>query len=232
MHPTTPQRFRLFYVDDSGSPASGIVVYSWLECDAATWRNGWQSWADLREKLHIEHAIPPHYQLHATHFAGAHGNPSTRPGWNRHKHLRNQVMRTVLAHLAATPGIALGTVYRRTDAKRDQYARHRNDVYQRFVLQLNDRLAGHHEHGMIFTDGDGSDPSYRDAHRALAAQHRRVLEDPQFPRSPENSWLQLADLVAWTAFQHLHRAPNRRVAWHWYDAYLASRDVHGGPIAL
>jgi hypothetical protein len=64
--------------------------------------------------------------------------------------------------------------------------------HQRFVVQLNDRLADHHEHGMIFTDGDGSDPSYRDAHRALAAQHRRVLEDPQFPRSTENSWLQLA----------------------------------------
>jgi hypothetical protein len=141
-------------------------------------------------------------------------------------------MRTVLAHLADTPGIALGTVYRRTDSKRDQYARHRNDVYQRFVIQLNARLADHHEHGMIFTDGDGSDPSYRDAHRALAAQHRRVLEDPQFPRSTENSWLQLADFVAWTALQHLHRAPNRRVAWHWYNTYLAPRDVHGGPIAL
>ncbi len=113
-----------------------------------------------------------------------------------------------------------------------KYARHRNDVYQRFVLQLNARLADHHEHGMIFTDGDGSDPSYRDAHRALTAQHRRVLEDPQFPRSTENAWLQLADFVAWTAFQHLHRAPNRRVAWHWYDTYLAPCDVHGGPIAV
>jgi hypothetical protein len=70
-----------------GTLADPAAVRStgWLESDAATWRNGWQSWADLREKLHIEHAIPSHYRLHATHFAGAHGNPSTRPGWNRHK---------------------------------------------------------------------------------------------------------------------------------------------------
>ena len=68
-------------------------------------------------------------------------------------------MRTVLAHLAATPGIAPGTMYRRTDARRDAYARHRNDVHQQFVTQLNTRLADHGEHGIIFTDGDGSDPS-------------------------------------------------------------------------
>jgi hypothetical protein len=30
MHPDTPERFRLFYVDDSGSPTSGIVVYSFF----------------------------------------------------------------------------------------------------------------------------------------------------------------------------------------------------------
>jgi len=35
--------------------------------------------------------------------------------------------------------------------------------------------------------------------------------------------------VAWTPFQHLYRADNRRFAWHWYDTYLSGRDVHGGP---
>jgi hypothetical protein len=233
MSATTPVRFRLFYVDDSGSHQSGIVVYSWLECDAAAWRDGLQSWLDLRQWLHAHHAIPPDYPLHAAPFAAGRGNPSTDPNWNRRRHLRHQVMRTVLAHLAATDGIGVGTVYRRTTARRDTYANHRADVYQRLVTHLNKRLANQREHGLILTDGDGTDNSYTAAHQSLTTARRHVVEDPQFPRrSKRNPWLQLADLVAWTAYQHLHHADNRRYAWHWYEQYLTTCDVQGGPAEI
>lgn len=233
MHAGAQIRFRLFYVDDSGSPQSGIVVYSWLECDATAWRSGLQSWLNLRQQLHAHHGIPPDYPIHAALFAAGRGNPSTDPTVNRDRRQRHHVMATMLAHLADTDGVHIGTVYRRTTARRDAYAAHRADVYQRLVTGLDTRLAQHHEHGLVFTDGDGTDDSYTAAHRSLTIDRRHLVEDPQFPRrSKRNPWLQMADLVAWTAYQHLHRAPNRRYAWHWYQQYLAGRDIHAGPQGL
>jgi hypothetical protein len=232
MDSSPPTRFRLFYLDDSGSPQSGIVVYAWLEVDASGWRTGLESWLDLRHHLYSTFGIPASYRLHATALAGGHGNPSLRPVWNRSKHARREVMRIILNHIASTDGIAVGAAYRRTSARRDAYAQHRQDVYRRLVAHLDSRLATDHEHGLVFSDGDGSDPSYAAAHRALTVRQRRVVEDPQFPSSRRNVWLQLADLVAWTAFQRLHAAPNRRFAWRWYDTYLAARDVNGGPMPL
>lgn len=231
MSTRSPLRFRLFYVDDSGSPQSGIVVYSWLECDATAWRAGLQSWLDLRQQLHTQHGIPPDYPIHAAPFAAGRGRPSSDPTVNQDRRRRHHIMRAMLAHLAATDGVHIGTVYRRTTARRDAYAAHRIDVYQRLVASLDTRLARHHEHGLVFTDGDGSDHSYASAHQSLTIDRRHLVEDPQFPRHPKrNPWLQMADLVAWTAYQHLHRAPNRRYAWHWYERYLAGCDVHSGPI--
>jgi hypothetical protein len=116
MNAPAPDRFRLFYVDDSGSSASGIVVYSWLECGATSWRAGLQSWLNLRETLEAKYRIPVGYQLHAATFAGGHGNPGTDLDWNRRKHQRGEVMQVALAHLAGTDGISVGTVYRRTNA--------------------------------------------------------------------------------------------------------------------
>jgi hypothetical protein len=44
--------------------------------------------------------------------------------------------------------------------------------------------------------------------------------------------VQTADLVAWTAYQHLLRHPGKRFAWHWYDRHLRSSDANGGPVLL
>ena len=233
MSARTSIRFRLFYVDDSGSPQSGIVVYSWLECDAGAWRDGLQSWLDLRQQLHAHHTIARDYPIHAAPFAAGRGNPSTDPTWNRNREQRRQVLRTMLARLAATDGVHVGTVYRRTTARRDAYAAQRADVYRRLVTRIDRRLADHHEHGLVLTDGDGSDHSYAAAHQALTIDRRRLVEDPQFPqRSKRNPWLQMADLVAWTAYQPLLCADNRRYAWPWYSTYLAANDINGGPLAL
>jgi len=149
--------------------------------------------------LHTRFAIPSNYQLHAAKFAGGHGNPSTDPTWNRAKHLRGEVMQVALAHIAATTGVAVGAVYRRTTARRHAYAHNRADVYRRLIAHLDARLAINHDHGLVFSDSDGSDRSYAAAHRALTLDQRRVVEDPQFPGSAKNMWLQLAGLVAFSS---------------------------------
>ena len=232
MSAITPGQFRLFYVDDSGSPDSGLVVYAFLECPARAWRTSLQRLLDLREDLHRRHGIPPGYQLHAASFATGHGNPSTVAGWNRQPQRRTAIVQQILTHLAADPDLGIGVVYRATTAKRHAYQQHRADVYARLVSHLDQRLHADGEHGLIFTDGNGSDPSYAAAHRAITHRGRHLVEDPVFQRSARSHWLQMADLIAWTAYQHLHRAANRRYTWAWYATHLQVRDIHGGPLPI
>jgi hypothetical protein len=85
---------------------------------------------------------------------------------------------------------------------------------------------------MIFIDGDGSEQRCYNAHRRLELSDRRIIEDPLFQASHRSQWVQMADLAAWTAYQGIVRAENRRFAWNWYTTYLVERDVHGGPIAV
>jgi hypothetical protein len=229
---TGPVPFRFFYVDDSGSVDSGWIIYSWIEVAGHDWRTGLRSWIDLRKKIFAEFAIPPAYELHAATFAGGQGNPSTALDWNRHKHKRGQVLQLALAAIGATAELSVGTVYRVTGATGKAYAAERADLYNRLVAHLDTRLGTDRELGLIFMDGNGSDPSYRTAHRDLKLAHRNLIEDPLFQGSHINQWVQMADLTAWSAYQGLRRAPNRTFAWQWYDTHLLPRDVNGGPLQL
>jgi Protein of unknown function (DUF3800) len=223
---------RLFYVDDSGAVETGWIVYSWIECAVADWRHGLRWWLDLRKKLFSEHRIPPAYELHAAHFIGGRGDPSTDAAWNRHKSNRALVVRQALAAIGTAPHLRVGTSYRRTLARGSAYHWERLAVYDALVAHVDTRCAAHSEYGMIFMDGDGSEQGYYSAHRALKLANRHVIEDPLFQVSHRSQWVQMADLVAWTAYQSLQRSPARQFAWDWYDHYLFARDAHGGAISL
>jgi len=223
---------RLFYVDDSGAEDTGIVVYSWIECAIDDWRLGLRGWLDLRKDLYARYAIPPAYELHATRFIRGTGNPSTNPAWNRRKQDRSQVMRHALATIGGTSELSIGTVYRRTTARGAAYQAQREQVYQALVAHLDTRMAAAGEYAMIFMDGDGTAAGYYNAHRRLKLAHRNIIEDPLFVPAHRSAWVQMADLVAWTAYQSLLRHPGKRFAWRWYDGHLLARDVNGGPMML
>lgn len=227
---TTP--IRLFYVDDSGAEDTGFVVYSWIECGVGDWRHGLRSWLDLRKDLYARHGIPPAYELHATKFIRGVGNPSTSAGWNRRKQNRSQVMRDALSTISSTSELGIGTAYRRTTARGAAYHAQRGQVYDVLVTHLDTRLGTAGEYGMIFMDGDGTAAGYYNAHRALKLAHRNIIEDPLFVPAHRSAWVQMADLVAWTAYQSLLRHPGKRFAWPWYDRYLLANDVNGGPMVL
>jgi hypothetical protein len=89
------------------------------------------------------------------------------------------------------------------------------------------------EHGMILMDGDGSRAQgYYDAHRNLKLSNRSVIEDPLFVPAHRSQWVQMADLVAWSAYQSLLRHTGKQFAWEWYDTYLGLSDVNGGPLEV
>jgi len=81
-------------------------------------------------------------------------------------------------------------------------------------------------------DGDGSDRGYLNAHRNLKLASRNIIEDPLFQAAHRSQWIQMADLVAWAAYQSILQNPKKQFAWNWYKTHLGTCDVNGGPIPL
>ena len=136
-----PPVVRLFYVDDSGAEHTGWVVYAWIECTAAGWRDGLRDWLELRRSLYADHQIPADDELHATKFVGGRGNPSLDPDWNRQKHLRSLVAERALRTIGASRHIRVGSVFRRTDARGFQHAQEAADLYAALIRHLDERLS-------------------------------------------------------------------------------------------
>lgn len=57
---------RLIYIDDSGHPASGLVVYGWVEFAPDRWASVLKSWLDTRKRLWREFSIAVTEELHTT----------------------------------------------------------------------------------------------------------------------------------------------------------------------
>lgn len=227
-----PPVVRLFYVDDSGAEETGLAVFAWIECTAASWRDGLRDWLELRRALYADHQIPADYELHATKFVGGRGNPSLDPGWNRQKHLRSLVAELALRTIGASPHVRIGSAFRRTNARGFQHAQETAELYAALIRHLDARLSTAGELGFVIVDGDGRDASYFGPHRGLSLGSRHVIEDPFFQDSHRSQWVQMADLVAYTVYQHLLRHPGKGFTWHWYETYLRPNDVNSGPLAL
>jgi hypothetical protein len=225
-------QLRLFYVDDSGSVTTGYIVYSWIECSATEWREGLRTWLELRRDLYARYRIPPAYELHSSQFVNGRGRPSTDLAWNQRKQQRWAVAEELLATIGSCAQLRVGTVYRRTTAHGHGYHVEREDLYERLIQHLDARLAVDDELGMVFMDGDGTAAGYYTAHRGLKLAHRRVIEDPLFQASHRSQWIQMADLVAYTAYQALLQHPAKTFVSGWYDQYVRTSDANGGPLAL
>lgn len=234
MSTTTPDPpgFRLFYLDDSGSPNDGHIVFSWIEVTPSRWREGLRHWLDLRKELYAEFQVPPAEELHAAPLIGGRKSPSTNHAVNASKSLRRQIARNALHAVGQNPAVGVGTVYRITSARGSDYHRERGAVYQAMIEHLTRRLEDTGELAAVFMDGDGSDATYFRAHRNMKLADRRIIEDPIFQASHVSQWVQMADLVAWTAYQSLNPHPSKTIALNWYNSYLLASDVNSGPLAV
>src|SRR5699024_8887060 len=95
--------------------------------------------------------------------------------------------------------------------------------------KLEDEMTGGPSLAMLFMDGDGSETSYREAHRALPRATRRVIEDPIYTDSKSSQLMQMADHVAWCANAAVAKLPKHAFAHGWYDQYLSVRALTGAP---
>jgi hypothetical protein len=76
---------RLIYVDDSGRPQSGLVVYGWVEFAPDRWAGVLRDWLDLRKRLWRESGIPVTQELHTVDYVNGRGRIS-RKFPDRHRH--------------------------------------------------------------------------------------------------------------------------------------------------
>lgn len=209
---------RLFYIDDSGAQSSELVVYGWVELSVTEWRPALRSWLDWRKALNDSIGLPASYELHATKFANGRGRP-TKTDWDHSKANRSRVMVEALSTIAALPGVSAGAVFRDTEGT--GYFDAKAALYADLVTMIDVRLVDTGRHGFVIMDGDGTDPSYRQAHRNL-------VEDPFFQGSHLSQWVQVADLVAYAAYQSVLRAPGKELMWDWYPDLLGARCTNGG----
>lgn len=225
---------RLIYVDDSGHPQSGLVVYGWVEFAPHHWASVLRTWLDMRKRLWRESGIPVTQELHTTDYANGRGRISQRfPDRHRHggveywKDFGREIATECLETLRSTEGLTIGSVYRR-DAP-EKLAQTRHDTYAALVSRFERELSDSGSLAMVFMDGDGTDPTYRSTHRSLKLDQRRVIEDAIHLDSRDSQLEQMADLVAWSAYASIDRHAGNEFAWNWYANHLSERDPLRSP---
>lgn len=181
--------------------------------------------AGLAQDLNDSIGLPASYELHATKFANGRGRP-TKTAWDHSKANRSTVMVEALSTIAVLPGVSTGAVFR--DTKGTGYPDAKAALYADLVTMIDVRLVDTGRHGFVIMDGDGTDSSYRQAHRGLRLATRNLIEDPFFQGSHLSQWVQVADLVAYAAYQSVLRAPGKEVMWDWYPDLLGATCTGGG----
>lgn len=225
-------------MDDSGHSASGLVVYGWIEFRPDHWHDVLGQWLSHRKRLWRQYAVPVSEELHMTAYALGRGRISQQlpaqfvrdDGTELWKDLGGEVARAGLRTLASIEGLRVGAVYRQ--ATRATWSEARADVYRALLSRFESEMDSTSSLAMVFMDGDGSDASYREAHRALPRATRRVIEDPIYTDSRTSQLMQMADHVAWCANAAIARIPKHVFAHEWYEDYLSPRDPHRRPRPL
>lgn len=225
----------MIYIDDSGRPQSGLAVYGWIEFSPDRWRSVLRSWLDTRKRLWREYRVPVTTELHTTAYANGRGRISTRiPDKHLHdgveywKDFGREVALECLHTLRSTEGVTVGSVYRR--GAPEEFASTKRELYGALVARFERELHATGILALVFMDGDGSDTSYRSAHRGLPLASRRVIEDAIHIDSSASQLIQMADLVAWCANATIDRTEKNNFAEQWYTDHLAERDPQRRPV--
>lgn len=216
----------LVYVDDSGDSKNGTTMTALLIEDKY-WNGVLDFWLQGRREIHRDFEVPKTQEIHANNLYKGRGNYCDSEEANRSFGLakRAAVGRILLSWLSKAEGLTIVTIA--TPYKQSPLA------YAAFVEWLDSWADRNQTTAMIFYDGkqgydhadDGRSPDeirtqwdsafrssapYRNTHRSLSLQTRRVIEDVVMLDSKYNQLIQAADLVAYGAYQwHLQTYPEK-----------------------
>ncbi|WP_308202080.1 DUF3800 domain-containing protein [Rathayibacter rubneri] len=207
----------LCYVDDSGDSRHGVTLTG-LIVEDREWSGLLNAWLAGRRAIHREFGVLKTAELHATKLYKGRGqfcetlaqNASFGTG------KRAAAGRVMLSALAKHPRFEVVTVGMADRSKPVAYAR--------FIAWLEDWAEREGTYVMVLYDGQQGlgDPGeelepprdrelwetairdaapYREVHRSLDIQSRRVVEDVMMQDSRYSQLIQAADLIAYGAYQ-------------------------------
>lgn len=96
------------------------------------------------------------------------------------------------------------------------------DTFCKFVLGVDRRPFLAKVQGIMIIDGDGDGPCrfYSRLYTSLNLSGRQLIAGPFFQPSDVSEWIQIADIVAYTAFQSVIKRPGKEFCWSWYTDYV------------
>jgi hypothetical protein len=200
----------LFYVDDSGDER--LTTFSAIGVPVERWNAASAQWLAWRRWLHVEHGVDVQYRLHATAWVAGRGRAATDPrsDLDRNRSVRWREYVAALRAISAERDLAILTVA--------NHGVDRPATYRLLMREIDGLLQDAGDHGLVVVDGDNEE--LRTLHAELEPDLRRIVEDPWKRDARESQWLQAADFVAFAAYQHIARRPQRAFMWDWYEQCL------------
>ncbi|MFD7895972.1 DUF3800 domain-containing protein [Streptomyces sp. NPDC059743] len=209
---TYPPVDRVYYIDDSGIPKTGLALYSALGVSAVNAGDVLRAWRELRRSWYVTHAVPADFELHASAFLAGRGRPGGR---NPLKIERYRMAQNALEVIGAQSDLTVTTVYAVHTA---HWREAKRAAYTGLIRRLDRQLDEAGEYAALIVDGDGSEELYEDVHRQI--RPARIKAPAAEVPAHTSEWLQMADLVAYSACQVIAQLESRAFMWGWYTRYL------------
>lgn len=210
-----PGRTYIVYVDDSGSDQVGLL-WSALALPFDLWTEYLHRWLGFRRWLYQKHSIPASFELHAQVWL------STNPRRNtpeeqlalvgsgealpqileRGKPQRRARFEAFEKGLKTIGTFTEARVFSTFDPATDGPSK--AALYDDLLRFLDEYLHAEGAHATLIVDGTQDGGGHRLAsHRALSITRRRIVEDAGLRSSADSQLLQMADWIAYSAFQSI-----------------------------
>lgn len=208
----------VIYADDSGDEASSI--YSGLLVPIPNWSSILTRWLAFRRWMYRKYKVPADYEWHTYQWLKGEGMPDQEnpdSPINHSKGLRRDVAQKAVLQIGSLRQLGVGIVTCETPGAV------KADAYAAMVREVDRLLLKQDSYGVMVVDGGVNgvpDPHVRTAHRALELSTRRVTEDGWLQPARGSQLVQMADLVAHSAYQAKRKKESREFMWDWYSTHL------------
>ncbi|MFI5936812.1 DUF3800 domain-containing protein [Actinoplanes sp. NPDC051494] len=213
----------LIYTDDSGDEYFSLHTGIMIPIDR--WRDHLTSWKKYRRALYKKHGVLDDYEIHTYKWVMGKGDPVENPI----RDTQGKDINTVVGYRREWATKALLTILRMEGVQiftTVAGTANKSDAYGRYLEELDESLAKAGDWGIVVLDGSprNPDPAPAAEHRRLPLRTRAIVEDVWVQDASVSQFIQIADLAAHSAFQHLAQNPARKFMWDWYPTHLHDRE--------
>lgn len=202
----------------SASGASSF--YSGLMVPLHNWSPVLKQWLMFRRWMYRKYNVPADYEWHSYQWLRGAGMPDPDDSdnlINSSVGLRREIARKAMLQISSLRQFGVGIVTCETPGAV------KAEAYAAMVCEVDRLLLKRDAHGIMIVDGGVDsipDPHVRAAHRNLELTTRRVAEDGWLQPARGSQPVQMADLVAHSAYQATRKKKSHEFMWDWYGTHL------------